>query len=439
MKIREYRDYDVVVAGCGVAGFAAAVAAGRQGLKTAVVERQGMPGGILTVGGNNEIALFFAHHKIVIKGIGWAFCEELARRGEATIPDWKHISDHPALGVSVHPLAAAVLMDEWLAKVGVDLYYNQPIVETETHGENGKIAVDSVIIATKAGLKALRAKVFIDCSGDADLCAFAGADIECGDPETGDLMPGTLRYYQKQASLTEEQRASLRDRFRAARADGRLQFRDLWAEHAGSDGSQFYGGGNNIGHVMHYNAADSDSLTAAEVRGRQSVYRVMHWLRGNGYGGDVITAAPNVASRESRRVVCDTRVTAEDYVAGRLYDDAICYSFYPIDLHRSDEDGCLYNIFIKEGVYPTLPLSALVPAKLRNVFVAGRCTSGDRLAQSAFRVKSSCMAMGEAAGTAAAVALRQGTNDVRRADLEETRRVLRENGALVPPDAPLED
>lgn len=432
MHIRETRKYDVVVCGGGVAGFSAAIAAGRQGKNVALVERHGMPGGILTVGGNNEIALFFAHQHLVIKGIGWNFAKELVRRGYGVMPDWKQPLRHPELGVKVNPLAAASLMDEWLTQTGVALYYNQPIVDCDV--SDGR--VERVYIGAKQGLVALEASAFIDCTGDADLCAFAGADIECGDPETGELMPGTLRYYQQTIPITPEITEQVKQSFRAARADGRLQYRDLWNEDANSTGILLYNhDGNNIGHVMHYNAADSDSLTQAEIRGRQSVMRVSDWIRSNQLGGEIITAAPNVASRESRRVVCDTRVSAEDYVSGRLYDDSVCYSFYPIDLHKA-EGNCLFNIYIQEGVYPTLPLSMMIPTRLSNVLTAGRCASGDRLAQSAFRVKSSCMAMGEAAGVAAALA---PGGEIRNVSVDKVRSVLRQNGCLVPPDEPLRE
>ena len=375
MQLQEIRSYDVVVCGCGVAGFCAAVAAGRAGARVALVERQGMPGGILTVGGNNDVALFFAHKQVVIRGIGWAFCEELARRGDAVFPDWRNETRHPALGVKVNPLAAAVLMDEWLLEAGAALYYNQPVVDVEWHEQQTRRVLDQVVVASKNGLIGLEAKVFIDATGDGDLCAFAGAEIECGDPETGALMPGTLRYYQQSTALTAEQRRWVERSFAAARADGRLQRRDLWSEDNGGTPLTFYDAqGDNVGHVMDYNPADSDSLTQAEVRGRQSVYRVARWIRENGLGGEIITAAPHVASRESRRVVCDARITGEDYVSGKRFDDAVCYSFYPIDLHRADGNG-LYNIFLAEGVVPTLPLSMLIPRRLQNVLVAGRCRS----------------------------------------------------------------
>ncbi len=430
MRIRETRVYDIVICGGGVAGFCAAVAAGRMGKKVALVERQGMPGGILTVGGNNDISLFFAHKHLIIRGIGWAFAKELVGRGWSSMPDWHTETLHYRQNFRVNPLAAASLMDEWLTEAGVALYYNQPVVDCDV--SCGR--VDRVIIGTKQGPVALEANAFIDCTGDADLCTFAGADTENGEPGTGELMPGTLRYYQQKTALTDEMCRKADQAYAAARADGRLQYRDSWCEGSSGSGVRLYcEQGNNIGHVRYYNAADSDSLTEAEIRGRQSVMRVSEWIRANGLGGDVITAAPCVASRESRRVVCDTRVTAEDYVSGKVWPDAVCYSYYPIDQHRPEGDS-VFNIWIPDGVYPTLPLSMMIPRGLSNVLVAGRCASGDRLAQSAFRVKSSCMAMGEAAGVTAALA-RDG--EIRDVPVDAVRTVLRENGCLVPPDAPL--
>jgi hypothetical protein len=107
--------------------------------------------------------------------------------------------------------------------------------------------------------------------------------------------------------------------------------------------------------------------------------------------------------REWRRIKCLTQVTCEDYVAGRKYDDAVCYSYYPIDLHRTSE-APLFNIFMEENVVPTIPYSAMVVKGFSNLLVAGRCIDSDRLANSALRVKSSCMAMGQSAGVAAAIA-----------------------------------
>lgn len=427
LQIRDTKTYDVVVCGAGVAGFCAALASARQGQRTALVERYGMPGGILTVGGNNEIGLFFAHKKLIIRGIGWAFVNALAARDEAVIPDWHTVTRHSQLNVHVDPLGAAVLMEEWLTDAGVDLYYHQPVVEVVCSNAAPK-RLEQILVSTKSGLRALKAKVFVDTTGDADVCAFAGAQILLGDEASGETMPGTLRYYQ---DPSDPQPDAVIERFRAAREAGALCHGDFWAEDHSSPVSLYRARGNNIGHVMQYNAADSDSLTGAEIRARQSVHRISRWLRENRMGGEVIAVAPGVASRESRRVVCDTVISCEDYVTGRVFDDSVCYSFYPIDLHQSGSKS-LHNIFLSDGVVPTIPLSAMTPVGLENVLVAGRCASGDRLTQSAFRVKASCMAMGEAAGTAAALSAASCEGEVRALPIELLRDTLRKNDCIVP-------
>ena len=112
------------------------------------------------------------------------------------------------------------------------------------------------------------------------------------------------------------------------------------------------------------------------------------------------------------------------------YDDAVCYSYYPIDLHKNSDEA-LQNIYIDDSVHPTLPLAAMVVEGLSNLMVSGRCISGDRLANSAFRVKASCMAMGEAVGTAAALCTQRDIS-IRELPIDDLRSKLCDNGAIVP-------
>ena len=138
-----------------------------------------------------------------------------------------------------------------------------------------------------------------------------------------------------------------------------------------------------------------------------------------------------VTARESRRILGNACITRKDYVRGVCPPDSVCYSFYPIDLHRGAEDAPLDNEFMAEGRVPGIPYGALVARGFDNLMMAGRIASGDRGAQSAFRVQASCMAMGEAAGTAAAMACEVGVS-VSRLNTDALRRRLYENGAIVP-------
>lgn len=436
MHIIDGKEYDLIVCGCGVAGFTAAVQGGRAGLRTAVIERAGMPGGILTVGGNNDIAQFFAHHKQVIRGIGWEYVTRLAQAGYAVIPDKMAEGPHWIYGVHVNIPAAAYLMDTMLTEAGVDLYYGQPVCTVETEKSGDMTHVTAVIVASKEGLRRLSGKVFLDCTGDGDVAVYAGAAFECGEEneEDGFLQPGTIRFYLDKLTLTPEQHKQIDDLLRQYTADGRLAPTDL----QGRDIATLLNSrGNNIGHVSGFNGADSDSRTAAEVEGRKSVYRLLSALHDAFQAAGVSpehfppieTMATEVAVRESRRILCDGYMTMENYVSSYEYPDAVCTSFYPIDLHRQGHNG-IHQIFLTDGQIPTVPLSALLVKGIDNMLVAGRCASGDRLANSAYRVKASCMAMGQAAAACAAVALQQNVS-LRQAPLADIRTLLRKYDAIV--------
>lgn len=377
--------YDVIVCGAGCAGFCAAVAAARMGARTALVERYNGPGGILTVLGSNSIDQFNdpfrKDRKMVIGGIGWEMVRRLHKDGFARIPDMDAPYErHDQYGVKADPVAAAKVMDDMLLESGVDLYYGQSMVEAES--AEGRIR--SIRIATKRGLKRLEAKLFIDCTGDGELGAFAGASFAAGDG-SGTFQPGTLRYYP----LME----------------------------AGDPDN-----GDNRNHIP-LDVTDSDSVTRAEIASRRLLYGQM--LRGR----KLLGAAPAVAPREGRRLAGLTELKSEDYCAGRVFPDSVCYSFWFVDIHR--EGQAAYIRYITHGNTPTVRLSNLISKDLTNLMMAGRCVSSDRETNSALRVKASCMAMGQAAGTAAAMAVREGIlpKDVRPEALLEA---LDRSGAIIP-------
>ena len=189
-------------------------------------------------------------------------------------------------------------------------------------------------------------------------------------------------------------------------------------------------GGENAMHVPEADSSTSETHTLTNSRGRQSLLRMMRFLKPlPGFENlRIERLQPETGVRETYRIVGETTVTRDDYVSGRKFPDAVAYSFYPIDLH--DEHGVRPKP-LAEGVVPTIPLGALIPKGSRNLMVAGRCLSSDRLANSALRVQASCMAMGQAVGVAAALAARSGRTPL-RVPLEEIRRTLAVNGAIVP-------
>ena len=422
--------YDIVVAGCGSAGFTAAVQAGRLGKKVLLVEKYGMPGGIMTVGGNNDVAQFYAHNKQIISGIGWEFVKLLEKEGGAHIPDMQKTGvPHWYYGVHVNIPLAAAKMDEMLLDAGVDIYYEQVVCAANVEPDGDKNRIKSILITSKAGLVEIFADTFIDCTGDGDLSVFAGADFECGEPdEKGlSLQPGTIRAYLT-GEISDDTAKIVDTSLKESINNGELLEPDTKRIGVKQLLRSRY---NNINHISRFNGADSHEKTLADIEGRQCVKRLFLALKKAGLEPDIETIAPETAMRETRRIVCDTKITVDDYVSAARYPDQICNSFYPIDLHR-DGMGGIQQVFLTDGQVPAIPLSAMIVGNLTNLFVAGRCAWGDRLANSAYRVKASCMAMGQACGAAAAQAVDENSGRARGLDLEKLRKTLVDNGAILP-------
>lgn len=381
------KKYNVIVCGAGSAGFCAAVAAAKMGMKTALVEKYNTPGGILTVFGNNSIDQFnnpfISDKKMVIQGIGWEFVLRLYKEGYAHIPDMNaERKNHAQYGVKVNPVAAAKIMDDMLLESGVSLYYGQSVVDAETE----KDKIKSIFISTKSGIKRLEADIFIDCTGDGDLAAFAGAEFIAGDGN-GVFQPGTIRFYP------------------AVNADDKI-----------------LNYGDNKNHVK-INITDSDSITNSEIESRRMIFEQMK------KGDRIMSIAPAVAPREGRRIAGLSQMNAEDYCSGKVFEDSVCYSYWFVDIHRDGQPAHIE--YIMHDKTPTIRLSSMISKDFSNLMMAGRCVSSDRATNSALRVKASCMAMGEAAATAAAIAIKDNVN-VYEVSLKKIKDVLDKNGAITP-------
>jgi hypothetical protein len=170
-------------------------------------------------------------------------------------------------------------------------------------------------------------------------------------------------------------------------------------------------------------SANSRTVTAANLTGRKAILEKVRKEKKR-----LMHMQPETAFRESYRIAGETIITVGDYTSGRVFDDAICYAFYPVDLHT--KDGVKPEP-LKKGVVPTIPLSALIPKGSENIIVAGRSVSSDRLANSGLRVQAPCMAMGQAAGVAAALAARKNTTPF-NVPLKDIREMLINHGAIVP-------
>jgi len=418
--------WDVLVVGGGPAGLVAAVQAGRMGARALLVEKNGMLGGTTTVAGVNFPGLFHAWGKQVIAGIGWEIVEKSIRESGLKLQDFTIPFEdgcHPQHHVFINGAIYAMLCDEAVVASGCELLLHAMPAAVKRSGTNWQVS-----LATKSGLQTVTATVLVDCTGDANLAALAGAKQVV--PDT--LQPATLSCRASGYDLAALDMEALNKAFRAAIAEGRLQAEDAcwniqaptlrWVQKAG----------RNASHTTCFDAQSSEGKTQLELDARKSLLRVYRFLRGlpGLQNLQIDWLCVECGMRESVTIVGEKTITHADYVGGRQWEDAVCYSYYPIDLHQSEQSG-LDLRYLAQGVVPTIPLGALLPAGVEGLLVAGRCVSSDRLANSALRTQPSCMAMGQAAGAAAVLAARSGLS-LRQVPLKQIHDALRQQGAIVP-------
>ena len=413
---------DVLVIGGGTAGTIAAIQAGRLGVRTILVEAGSQLGGTTTTAGVDFPGLFHAWGKQIIAGIGWELVTKAVELNSDRLPDftiptgsqhWKH-------QVRISGALYAALAEDACLKAGVQLRYYEAPLEVAAVAEGWKVR----LVGKGVHVEVL-ARQLVDCTGNAAVIGLIGL------PRQRDAVtqPGTLIYRLGGYHLEELDTATLAKlelQAREAVREGRL----LATDYNGSLRGFLRAGGENAMHVPGADSSTSETHSQTNIHGRQALLRMMRFLKPlPGFETMRIERLqPETGVRETYRIVGETTVTLADYVEGRKFPDAVAHSFYPIDLH--DEHG-VHPKQLTQDVVPTLPLGALIPKGGRNVLVAGRCLSSDRLANSALRVQASCMAMGQVAGVAAALAARAGVSP-QQVDLGEIRKTLRAHGALVP-------
>lgn len=369
---------DVLVVGGGTAGTVAAIQAARLGAKTLLLERNSQLGGTMTTGGVAFPGLFDAWGRQVIAGIGWELVKESVELDGGELPNFAKVPQrHWHNQVFTNQFLYAILCDEKCAEAGVEIAcYEFPQAAART--DRGW-QVDCAGFGTR---RRVLCRQIVDCTGGAEVVG----------------MLGFPRMREE-----ERQPGSFLFKLGEPHEPGREQVHRLYVHGADSSNSR--------------------TATQANLAGRKSILQQVRKE-----GKRLMHLQPETGFRESYRIQGETVVTVADYTSGRHFDDAISYAFYPVDLHT--RDGVRPEP-LKPGVLPTIPLRALVPKGSRDLLVAGRCVSSDRLANSGLRVQAACMGMGQAAGVAAALAADAGTTPL-EVPLEAIRERLREHGQIVP-------
>ena len=373
-------EVDVLVVGGGTAGAIAAIQAGRAGASVLLVERGSQLGGTMTTGGVAFPGLFDAWGKQIIAGIGWELVKESVELDGGSLPDFSKVPQrHWQHQVFINQFLHAILAEEKCGQAGVEIaFYEFPQAVTKT--ADGW-QVDCIGFGTR---RRVSCKQIIDCTGGAEVVGLLGLPRL----REEERQPGSYLYMMGNAH-----------------EPGRNQIHRLYVHGADSTNSR--------------------TVTAANLTGRKSILEQLRAKKQR-----LMHMQPETGFRETYRIEGETLITVNDYRSGRKFDDAVCNAFYPVDLHT--KNGVKPEP-LKLGIVPTIPLRALIPKGSRNLMVAGRCVSSDRLANSGLRVQASCMAMGQAAGAAAALAAKAKTTPL-DLPIKEIHDLLRTHGAIIPGD-----
>ena len=414
---KETKETDVLVVGGGTAGVVAAIQSARAGASTILVDNESMLGGTMTVGGVAFPGIFHAWGHQIISGIGWELVTDTVKMNDEKLPDFRIPCGvaHPRHQVRINPHMYALLAEEKCRKAGVELRFYETPVKAEFSG--GHWTVEVVGKGTRV---AIHCKQIVDCTGNGYMAALAGYPVLREDI----TQPGTLMF--KIGGYKKVDTKVLREKYNAAIKEGRLVGKDF----RNRIEKLLSGHGNNRHHIMDADSTTSETHTKTNVDSRTSLLETIRFLREEVPGCENLkleSMQQETAIRETYRIDGEYLITKSDYITGKVFDDSICYSFYPIDVH--DEHGVKPE-HLSEGVMPTIPLRALVPKGSQNMVVAGRCVSSDREANSALRVQASCMAMGQAAAAAAALAAQKGTTPL-SVPLADIKALLKQHDAVL--------
>lgn len=441
------REYDVLVVGGGNAGCAAAIAAARHGARTLLAERYGFLGGTATASMVGPWMTFHSGGDRIVGGIAQEIVERLVRAGAS--PGHVHdSSDYVATITPFDPEAHKALLFEMMREAGVDLLLHAYVLSARVEGD----AVASASFATVGGIREYAATITIDATADAFVAASAGVPTQQGD-ERGRVQPASLMFRLSHVDLDrlaeylranpEQMRTSLAAGERTAPALTAVAgLYALWKE-AARDGlvdvprelvSFFISPYPdevtvNMTRVTDIDPLDPDDLTRAEIEARAQVMQLLAFFRERVPGFEnarLAATGAQVGIRESRRIVGRYTLTAQDVLEARRFDDAIARSAYPIDIHNPSGSGTTTRR-LPPGQSYEIPYRCLVPVNRDRLLVAGRCISTTHEALASTRLTPTVMTIGQAAGTAAALAKRRRVlvGDV---DPVELRALLSDDG-----------
>ncbi len=433
-QIPLYGEYEVAVLGGGPAGIAAAVAAARAGRRTLLIERYGFLGGMGTAAGVTNFCGLHANvhgemHRVV-QGIASDLLGRIEAIGGLNAP---HLILGKILAQAYDTAAYKIAADDLLGSHKVDILFHALGAGVAMHDET---RINALFVETKAGRQAIRAGIFIDCSGDGDLAAWAGARYEVGDNAGSMLYPSMMfrlngidpdragEAWRTIPALMEQAEAAGTHHFPRKAAIVRpqrsqIEWRVNFTQLARNDGTAI-------------NGLKPDDLTRGEIDGRRQAMKAFEFLRTvPGFEKSyIVDLPPQLGIRETRRILGGYRLSGEDVLGCASFEDSIGVNGWPMESHVAGDVIFKFPPIPQSRGFNELPYRMLVPAGLDNLLMAGRCASMTHDGQSAARVSGACFAMGEAAGTAAALAL-GGNTPPRDIAVDKLQLQLKRQGAFI--------
>jgi len=420
---------DIVIVGGGPAGIVSALASARNRAKTLLIERFGALGG-MAISGLSLLTFHDTHGQQVIRGIAQEIIDRLADVN-GTLGHIEARLERKVLRTltPIDPEKMKVVVLEMIKDSEVDL-------SLYTWGVNSIVSdkkIEGIIIESKSGRQAILAKRVIDATGDADIAYKAGVKINKGRPQDGKMQPVSLPFIvgnvdmKKLKEVSPQQWKEICEQGNKAgelpQTVGKFWYTPLPMKRLISINST---------RVLNIDGTNVFDLTRAEIKLREQVFQVLSFLRKRvpGFQSSILVkTAPQVGIRETRRIVGKYVLSGEDVINERNFHDTIARGAYPIDIHNPSGIGTNFTPLKSGGSYG-IPYRCLIPKHIQGLLVAGRCISVDYKALASVRVMATCMAMGQAAGTAAARSIKENKalSDISISELQKT---LKEQKAII--------
>lgn len=420
------KKYDLVVIGGGFAGTAAAVSGARAGLSVLLVEKSNCLGGAAV---NCLVNPFMPNSaKITENGISKNYPLSQGIFSEILDNLRKIGAAAPGLAPAFKEEYLKIILNRMVIESKAELLFHSYLLDVKKDGDE----IKSVTVVNKSGRQEIFSDYFIDATGDADLAVLCDCPYRLGREGDHLCQPMTLCFRVDHVDMEKYQKARpvINDLYKAMQKQGKIKNtrEDVLIFHTMSEGILHF----NSTRIVKLNPTDAFDLTKAEIQAREQVLELFTFMKENVDGfqdSDLLMTAPEIGVRESRMIDGEYLLTGDDLVACTKFEDSIALGNYDIDIHNPEGSGTSHYYF-PEGQYYTVPYRSLLPKKVTNLLVAGRCISATHEAQASIRIMPIVCCIGEAAGAAAGVAAKDGT-DIKNVNIKKLQEQLQKQGAVI--------